>query len=359
MNMSDQPRSFRVNANLHGAYFHAAALRERASTSSTQRSSAARCCCESQDAGSLPAGCRREDPDRERVRRHLARPILPSEALLAFDKGTAIFPMNTPMTVPMQTQLLTLPPGGTVTVLFDVAVYAPTEGQVNSAHAVVGAVFLTDDDDAAVVDVLRFVDECLGGIRLRPGGGARQFLDPVGTPRAIDGYGANRRRIAVPDTDVTFTILSGPMPRLALGGQGRCQRSRPFRAMSARLLAPTRSGRASGHCNRAGLTNTWSPAPSIASITPENATIRLAPARPSRWRRSTPSPTPRRRDRQHGIHHRARWLLHRCYVRRPHAGPHTVTATYNGRTDDTVLTLRQWPVTRSPASSSRSTTCRW
>ena len=213
MNMSDQPRSFRVNANLHGAYFHAGGLAragvyvfDTALFSSTLLASP-----------KTPGHFLLDADGKARIASEFddispAR-FFPSEALLAFDKETAIFPVNTPMTVPMQTQLLTLPPGGTVTVLFDVAVYQlPTEGQVNFGNTLSSApVFLTDDNGAAVVDVLAVgpASASVGSAATLAAAPASSST-PVGTPRAITATARTAGGTPVPDTDVTFTILSGP-----------------------------------------------------------------------------------------------------------------------------------------------------
>ena len=212
LNMSDQPRTFRLNANFHGAYFNAGGLGRAgiyafdtalfSSTIAASGKTPGHFLLDADGRGALANPFSNISPAR----------FFPAEALLADDQKTADFPTGVGTTVPMATDFITLAPGGTVTVLFDVAVNAPAQGSANFGNTLSSApVFLTDENGAPVVDVV-----AVGPSSPAPGTPATMALTPasasipVGTTHAVTATVTTASGTPVPDADVTFTITSGP-----------------------------------------------------------------------------------------------------------------------------------------------------
>jgi hypothetical protein len=112
----------------------------------------------------------------------------------------------------MQTGMITLAPGETVTVLFDVAVFAPPGGHVNFANTLLpAATFFTDSAGQKVDGILALGPSAPPSVApttvaLSPGSGSTALGNGHTLLATVTGAGGAR----VIDATVTFTIISGP-----------------------------------------------------------------------------------------------------------------------------------------------------
>jgi hypothetical protein len=211
VNLSDAPRTFRVNAILDGrlsrAGKHAFAgvyVFDSAPFNAlvgTGGSIAAELLLQRDDLAKLAGGANLS----------LAT-LFPPDALLTSAEQFVDAPFDSLIEVPLTTAPVTIAPGASVTVLFDVAVYAPGGGAVNFAETLRPAPHLITDDSGLPVHEIVAVGPSAAtpppaaAIVLGPSGGSSGAGTLHGVTAAVTGAGA----APVPGALVTFTVTSGP-----------------------------------------------------------------------------------------------------------------------------------------------------
>jgi hypothetical protein len=211
-NLSDVSKTFRVNADLEGSFSNAGGVAragvyvfDTAMFSATLSASALSAAHFLLDADALT------DIANTGHSLSLAR-FFPAEALLASDLETASFPLDQPSTLPLHTDFVTLAPGGAVTVLFDLAVYAPHGGAVNFGDTLKPAAnLLTDTQDAAVIGVVAMgpaaaANPAAASVVLTPPSASKAVGAPATVTATVTGAGA----VPIVGATVSFTVTSGP-----------------------------------------------------------------------------------------------------------------------------------------------------
>ncbi|MGE3473787.1 MAG: PxKF domain-containing protein [Vicinamibacterales bacterium] len=138
--------------------------------------------------------------------------LFPPSALLAVDTELVTGPNDQLLNVPLSTGLITLNPQSSITLLFDVAVYAPDGGAVAFGDTLKPAPdFITDANGNPVPEIVAvgpseppaFVP---ASVSLSPASASTG----VGLPHAVIASVTDAGGSPVPDSDVTFTVSSGP-----------------------------------------------------------------------------------------------------------------------------------------------------
>ena len=215
MNMSNVPRTFKVNALLHGGAsswpgkaFAALYVFNSATFSDTIASS-----------GLTPAEflLRRDGlqelsaSDNAPDYLSLAK-LFPQGALLASTSQNLTAPLGSEVLIPLSTGLVTLDPQESVTIMFDIAAYAPEAGAINFGDTLSPAAnLITDDLGNPVYDLV-----IVGPSAAPPPAAASLTLAPasatagVGTPHSLTATVKAANGKPVSDAAVTFSVTSGP-----------------------------------------------------------------------------------------------------------------------------------------------------
>jgi hypothetical protein len=209
INMSDVPQTFQVNAILDGNLANAGrhAFAGVYVVDSTAFSNAVL------NSGRTPEEflLRRDDLTRLAGGSGLSLATLFPSGLLASTVQLVNAPFNTVLHLPVTTALITINPQQTITVLFDVAVYAPNGGSVNFGDTLAPAAnFITDPSGNPIPQIVAVgpsiaATPAATSLALTPATGTT----PVGTLYGVTATAtANGQPVA--DALVTFSIASGP-----------------------------------------------------------------------------------------------------------------------------------------------------
>jgi hypothetical protein len=214
VNMGATARTFRVNAIFHGRqglnggvgragiYAFDTTLFEQTLAASPK--TPGRFLLDADDAGDI-----RDTLSPNSI--SLAR-FFPAAALLGVDIEVADFPPDVAQSVPMQTGLLTLQPGGMMTVVFDVAAQAQSGGSANFGNTLSPApVFISDSGGNPIYDVV-----AVGPSAAPPAPVAALIVSPaaadtpLGTSHSITAIATSAGGTPVADASVTFQVTTGP-----------------------------------------------------------------------------------------------------------------------------------------------------
>lgn len=217
VNMSDAARTFRVNAVLRGAFFNAGGVAAAgvyafdtagfANAINASGLTYARYLLRRDGLAELAAGGT-----------SLSLETLFPGAVLASDFELPAYPVGVVGTTPLATGLLTLPPGGTVTVMFDLATYARDAGAVNFGDTLEPAANLfTDADGNPVLDVVGVGPSAeatapVAALALTPATAS----NPVGTPHSLSVTATDAAGQPVVDAPVDFVVTAGPNAGLSV-----------------------------------------------------------------------------------------------------------------------------------------------
>lgn len=138
--------------------------------------------------------------------------LFPPEALLASQVQLVRGPLDQALEVPLTTGLITLNPQESVTIMFDLAVYAPPGGSASFGDTLRPALdFITDEFDNPVTDLV-----AVGPTAAPPPPAASLALAPAtatsaaGTAHSVTAAALAAAGTPVSDALVTFSITSGP-----------------------------------------------------------------------------------------------------------------------------------------------------
>ena len=138
--------------------------------------------------------------------------LFPADALLTSRSTVVDGPFDQVIQVPLSTDAITLQPNESVTVLFDLAVYAPPGGGVNFGDTLKAApVFVTDGAgnpvyDLVIVGPVAPPARPPASITLSPAAASTPLVSPASVTATI--HAADGSPIA--NANVTFSIASGP-----------------------------------------------------------------------------------------------------------------------------------------------------
>jgi hypothetical protein len=144
--------------------------------------------------------------------------LFPPTALLSTTSQIVNGPLDEVSHIPMSTDLITLDPGESITVVFDIAVYAPPGGAVNFGDTLKAApTFITDAVgnpvyDLVVVGPLAGPTPSAGAVTLSPASASVA----IGSPGSVLATVKTGAGVAIPDVVVKFTVASGPNAGLTL-----------------------------------------------------------------------------------------------------------------------------------------------
>jgi hypothetical protein len=275
MNMSNVAKTFRVNAALDGAYFNSGGL-GRAGIyvfDTTQFSNTLVA------GGPSAANFLLSADDVSRIANvnaniSLAR-FFPAGTLLASDLEVANFTIGQPSTLPMATGFLTVQPGGTITVMFDVAAYASSGGSANFANTLKPAANLfTDTSNNPVVEMVAIgrsapTTPAVAALTLAPVTAAT----PLGELATATATATTTGGTPVADTQLTFTIGSGPNAGLTVTASTD-QNGEATLTYTSGTLGTDAIQAAAGTVQSNIVQNTWQTGPlDHLAITPLSATI--------------------------------------------------------------------------------------
>lgn len=276
MNVSTTPKTFQANAILHGAFFGTGGTARGAihifdstgfkdAIAAATPLSPAQFLLQSDGAGAI------SNPN---TNISLAR-LFPAAAVLESELVTANFPSGQASQVPMQTGFVTVQPGEAITVLYDVAVYSNSGGDVNFSNTLSPAANQFTDVNLATVPEMVAVGP---SAPIAPTANA-VALTPASATTAL---GALHNIIAavttngspVADAPVTVTISSGPNAGLVVQASTDASGTVTVSYTSSSLGTDSISA-ASGALQSNVVENTWVPgaidhmtiSPSSSSIT--------------------------------------------------------------------------------------------
>lgn len=203
----------------------------------------------------------------------LAR-FFPPPALLASDFQTPLFPTGVVSSVPLDSGLITVQPGDAVTVLFDIAVYSPSNGGVNFGDTLKSAPnFITDVNGQIVPEIVAVgpskpVAPAPTSIALSPSS-ATTPINQLHTVSALVTANGN----PVGDAKITFTVTSGPNTGRA-GTTSTDEFGKASFSYTSSAIGTDTIGAAVGALPSAAVQNAWTFGPlDHISISPANATI--------------------------------------------------------------------------------------
>ena len=138
--------------------------------------------------------------------------LFPVSARLTSVFVTPTFPTGTFSSVPLTTGFITIPPGGTFTLMFDVMAYSSNGGGANFSDTLAPAAnFFTDSGGNPVTDIIAVGPSqpstaVPASIMLSPG----SSTNPVGTTHTVTATVTTSTGAPVPNETVFFTLTSGP-----------------------------------------------------------------------------------------------------------------------------------------------------
>jgi hypothetical protein len=212
MNMGTAAETFQINAILDGAFFRAGGLARAgvyafdtalfSSTITGSGKTAGHFLLDSDGLGALGTSTHSIS---------LAR-LFPSAAVLTSNEVAPSFGTGTVQSVPLQAGPITLQPGETVTILFDVTTYAPTNGELNFSNTLKPApIFFTDLGGQPSIHIVGVgpssdVTGTPTAIALAPVWAST----PLGNTHAATATVTGAGNTPIVDGAVTFSIASGP-----------------------------------------------------------------------------------------------------------------------------------------------------
>jgi len=256
-NMSNVPKTFQVKAILEGALRNAGrhAFGGVYAFDSTQFTDAIA------NSGLTPQEflLSRDDFSRIAAGSNLSLATLfPPSALLAVDTELVTGPNDQLLSVPLSTGLITLNPQAAITLLFDVAVYAPDGGAVAFGDTLKPAPdFITDANGNPVPEIV-----AVGPSAPPAGVPASIALSPasattgVGLAHAVTATVTDAGGVPVSDSEVTFTVSTGPNTGLTAIVHTDTDGEATF-TYAGSALGTDSIGAAVGTVSSTPVTNTW------------------------------------------------------------------------------------------------------
>ncbi len=204
----------------------------------------------------------------------LARFFTP-DTLLGIDLKRASWAPGQIQAIPMQTGLLTLQPGGTLTVLFDIAVSAGLGGGVNFGDTLKpAAVLLTDSGGNAVYDVVAVGPAAPAALAVAALAASPAASNtPIGSARSITILATKNGGGVVAGAPVSVQIVSGPNAGAAVplvtDANGEATYTYVGTTLGTDIFAI-----GSGAVTAAPVTTTWvTGTPHHLTLTPATATV--------------------------------------------------------------------------------------
>ena len=276
VNLGSTPRTFRLNADLHGAKGpNGGTARGGIYAFDTAMFTAALQAALPTTPGHylLDADGYVEVRDTLSVDSIRLDRFFPPAALLARDIQLSTIPLNSSGSVSMQTGLMTLQPGAAMTVLFDVAVAAGPGGSVNFGNTLAPAAdFFTDTNGVPVYDVVGIGPAAPVATPSSLTSSPAVSTTAVGTTRAVT-VTALTGSLPAADVDITMTIVSGPNAGLVATGRTDTNGEAVLSYLGTTLGTDTIHVTASALA-AADITTTWVPgAAQSVTVSPSTASV--------------------------------------------------------------------------------------